>query len=66
MSVAKVIEISSKSNKSFQDAIEDGIRKAHKTIKHIRGAWVNEQKVNVKDGEVTEYIVNLRVTFVLD
>lgn len=65
MSVAKVIEISSSSTKSFEDAIQEGLKKAHETVKHIRGAWVNEQKVNVKDGKVVEYVVNLRLTFVL-
>ena len=42
-----------------------GVERAHQTVKHVRGAWVNEMKVNVKDGKVSEYVVNMRVTFVL-
>lgn len=66
MSVAKVIEICSESGKSFQDAIETGIQQAHKTLKHVRGAWVEGQKMEVKDGRITAYRVDLKVTFVLD
>ena len=65
MSVAKVVEISSSSPKSFQEAIDEGIARASKTIKGIRGAWVNEQKVEVKDGKVVEYRVNMKVSFVV-
>lgn len=66
MSIAKVIEITSSSSKSFKDAIEDGIERAAKTIDNITGAWVSEEKVVVKDGKVTEWRVTLRVTFVLE
>lgn len=65
MSVAKVTEISSCSEESFEDAIKTGIERANKTLDKIKGAWVNEMKVNVKDGKVTEYCVNMKVTFVL-
>jgi len=65
MTVAKIIEISSSSSKSFEDAISIGIAKASETIKQITGAWVAEQKVVVKNGKVSEYRVNLRVSFVL-
>ncbi len=65
MSVAKVTEISSSSSKSFEDAIEQGILRANKTLDKIKGAWINEMKVNVDDGKVTEYCVNMKVTFVL-
>ena len=65
MSIAKVIEISSSSSESFQDAVEKGIAKAHETVKGITGAWVNEQKVMVQDGKVTEWRVNMKVSFVL-
>jgi flavin-binding protein dodecin len=65
MSIGKVIEISSRSNKSFDDAIEDGIARASKTVKGIQGAWVSEMKVDVDDGKVTGYQVNLRVTFLV-
>ena len=66
MSVAKVSEISSTSPTSFDDAVANGIARASKTLRNIRGAWVNEMKVNCKDGKVIEYCVNLKVTFVID
>lgn len=66
MSIAKITEISSTSPTSFDDAVRDGIVRANKTLKNVRGAWVNEMKVDVENGEITEYRVNLRVTFVLD
>jgi len=66
MSVAKVIEISSISKKSFEDAIQHGISRAAKTVENIEGAWIQEQKVKVKDGKVVEYLVNMKVTFVLN
>ena len=65
MSVAKVIEITSTSNKGFDDAIQQGVMRAAETVKDIRGAWVKEQKVCVQDGRITEYRVNMQVTFVL-
>jgi hypothetical protein len=66
MAIAKVTEITSSSTKSFEDAIREGIARASKTIDNIRGAWVNEQNVVVKSGKVTEWRVNMRVTFVLN
>lgn len=66
MSVAKVIEITSTSTKSFEDAIEKGIAKADKTLKNIEGAWIKEQKVKVTNGKIDSYRVNMLVTFVLD
>ena len=66
MSVAKVIEITSSSEKSFQHAIDQGVARAGKTVKGMCGAWVNEQSVTIKDGKVNEYRVNLKVTFILD
>jgi len=65
MSVAKVTEISCSSSKSFEDAIEMGIERADKTLDKVKGAWVSEMKVDVADGKVTAYRVNLKVTFVL-
>lgn len=65
MSVAKVIEIKSSSDKSFEDAVKQGIKTASKTIKEIRSAWVSEQEVKVEDGKITEYRVLLKLTFVL-
>ena len=66
MSVAKVSEISATSPKSFEDAIQQGITRAGKTIRHIRGAWIKEQHVRCDNGRITEYQVNMMVTFVLD
>jgi hypothetical protein len=66
MSVAKVSEISSSSPKSFEDAMQQGIARAAKTIRNIRSAWIKEQHVRCKDGKVSEYQVNMMVTFVLD
>lgn len=66
MSVAKVTEIISSSSKSFDDAVENGIERASKTLKGITGAWVADQKVTVKDGKIDEYRVVMKVTFVLD
>ena len=65
MSVAKVIEIIASSSKSFDDAVENGIAQAGKSIDGITGAWVSEQKVTVKDGKIDEYRVVMRVTFVV-
>ena len=66
MSVAKVIEITSTSARSFEDAIVSGIKRAGKTVKDVRGAWVKSMKVEVTDGKVTEYRVVMKVTFVLN
>ena len=63
--VAKVTEIIASSKKSFEDAIQNGIARASKTLKGIQGAWVDNLKVVVKNGKVMEYRVNMRVTFVL-
>jgi flavin-binding protein dodecin len=65
MSVAKVIEISSSSPVSFEAAVQEGISRASKTVKGITGAWVNEEKVVVNDGKITEWRVSLKVSFVL-
>lgn len=65
-SVAKVIEISSQSPKSFEDAIATGIKRAHKTIKNIKGAWIEGQKVIVENGKVVAWRVDMKVTFVLE
>jgi hypothetical protein len=65
MSVAKVSEISASSKVSFDDAVKKGIERADKTIDKIQGAWVSEMKVEVEDGKITDYRVNMRVTFIL-
>ena len=66
MTVAKITEISASSGKSFEEAIQIGIKRANKTLKHITGAWVQEMKVDVANGKVDAYRVNMKVTFVLD
>jgi flavin-binding protein dodecin len=66
MSVAKVIEITSASSESFEDAIVKGIAKASESVRDIRGAYVNEQMVRVEGGEIVEYRTDLKVTFVLE
>ncbi|PAQ06892.1 MULTISPECIES: dodecin family protein [Mesorhizobium] len=65
MSVARVTEITSSSNKSFQEAIELGIARAAKTLKNVEGAWIQDQKVVVEDGKISAYRVNMKVTFIL-
>ncbi len=65
-SVAKVVELSAASSKSFEDAMEQGIARADKTLKNITGAWAQDFKVDVKDGKITRYRVNMKVTFVLN
>lgn len=64
--VGKVTEITSASPKSFEDAIALGIARASKTLKNVKGAWVKEQKVIVKDGKIVEFRVDLKVTFILE
>jgi dodecin len=66
MSVATVTEISAISDKSFEDAIQQGIARATKTLRNVEGAWVKDQNVMIEDGNITGYKVNLEVTFVLD
>jgi flavin-binding protein dodecin len=65
MSVARVTEITASSSKSFQDALEQGIERANKTLKNVKGAWVQEQKVEVENGRIVAYRINMKVTFVL-
>ena len=66
MSVARVIEISSLSTVSFEDAINQGIARASQTLRHVSSAWIKEQRVDIQDGKITSYQVNMLVTFVLD
>jgi dodecin len=65
MSVAKVTEITSTSTKSFEDAITSGIRRATKTLKNVRGAWISEQKIEIENDKIKSYRVDMKVTFVL-
>jgi len=66
MSIAKVSEISATSEIGFEEAVRMGIKRAGRTLKNITGAWIAEQKVDVEDGKITCYRVNMRVTFVLE
>jgi flavin-binding protein dodecin len=61
-----VSEISCTSTKSFEDAIQEGLKRANKTLRNVRSAWIKEQQVRCEQGRVTEYQVNMMVTFVLD
>jgi len=66
MSVAKVSEITSTSSKSFEDAIEKGIKRAEKMLKNLTSAWIADQEVEISKGKVTAYRVRMRITFVLE
>ena len=66
MSVARVTEIIASSSKSFDDAVENGVKRASKTLKNVKAAWVQDQNVVCDDGKITEYRVTLKVTFVLE
>ena len=63
--VAKVIELTASSSKGIEDAIENGIRRADSTLDNIEGAWVQDIKCMVKNGKVSEWRVNMKVTFLL-
>jgi dodecin len=66
MSVARVTEISATSTTSFEDAIKTGLARANETLRNVKSAWIKEQQVRVDNGEISEYQVNMLVTFVLD
>jgi flavin-binding protein dodecin len=66
MSVARVTELSVTSSKSFEDAIQQGIERATKTLRNVKSAWVKEMRVSVENDKVSEYQVNMQVTFVLE
>ena len=66
MAVARVTEISSTSTKSFEDAVQSGVARATKTLRNVRSAWIKEQRVDIRDGKIAEYQVNMLVTFILD
>ena len=66
MAVARVTEISSTSSKSFEDAVQQGVARATKTLRNVRSAWIKEQRVDIRDGAIAEYQVNMMVTFILD
>lgn len=66
MSVAKVTEITASSTQSFEDAVRSGLARANKTLKGIKGAWVQEMTVDCDNGEIKAYRVNMKVTFLLN
>lgn len=66
MSVARISEIQSSSKKSFADAMEQGIKRANKTLRNVSGAWVKDQRMVISKGKIVEYRVLMKVTFVLD
>jgi flavin-binding protein dodecin len=66
MAVARVTEISSTSTTSFEDAIKSGLERANETLRNVKSAWIKEQQVRLTGGSISEYQVNMLVTFVLD
>ena len=66
MTIAKNIEISSTSETSFEDAIQQGVVRISKTVKNVEGAWIKEQKVGIEDGKINKYHVIMIVSFVID
>jgi len=65
-SIARVTTITARSEKSFEDAIEQGVARSNETLRNVTGAWVKEQKVEVAGGNIKNWMVTLEVTFVLD
>ncbi len=66
MSVARITEISSTSEKSFEDAIQQGVRRATETLHNVKSAWIKEQQVRLEGDKIVSYQVNMMITFVLD
>jgi len=66
MSVARITEITARSNESFEDAVTKGIERANSTLRNVQGAWIKEQKVVVDEGRIAEYHVDMKVTFILE
>jgi flavin-binding protein dodecin len=65
-SIARVTEISATSDKSFEDAIQQGIKRATQTLRNVKGAWIKEQEVSVENNNIVAYKVNMMITFVLE
>lgn len=65
MSIARITELKSSSKKSFEDAVSEGIKRASKTLDNVKGAWIASQDVVVEKGKITEYRVELKITFIL-
>ena len=66
MPVARVLELSATSDKSFEDAVQQGVARATKTLRQVTGAWIKEQRVELQEGKIVGYQVNMLVTFVLE
>jgi hypothetical protein len=66
MAVARVTEISATSTQGFDDAVKQGIDRANQTLRNVKSAWIKEQQVRIEDGAISEYQVNMLVTFVLE
>jgi flavin-binding protein dodecin len=66
MAVARVTELSATSTKGFEDAIQQGLDRATKTLRNVKSAWIKEMRVALENDKVSEYQVNMMVTFVLD
>ncbi len=66
MSVARVTELSATSETSFEDAINEAVGRATRTLRGVEGAWVKDMNVNIEDGKITGYRVNVEVTFQLE
>jgi dodecin len=65
MAIAKITEIEASSTKSFEDAVKSGVARAEKTLRNLTGAWIKSQKVKIENGQVSEYRVIMKVTFIL-
>lgn len=65
MSIAKVTEVISSSTKGFDDAVEEGVKRASKTLKNVKSIWIKEQKAMVDDGKIVEYRVTMKVSFII-
>lgn len=66
MSVGKVSEITASSTKSFEDALQQGITRATKTLENVRSAWIQDHEVVIENGKITEYKIKMKITFVLN
>ena len=63
MAVMKTIEVLSESDTSFEDAIENAVKRTGKTVKNIRSAYVNEMHTSIKDNKISKFRVNVKITF---
>jgi dodecin len=64
--VARVTEINARSSKSFEEAIRVGVERATKTLRHVQGAWIKDQRVEIEEGRIVGYQVNMLITFLLE